>query len=192
MKVYLYDEETKEYKGEEEALLDPLETELQGKNIYLLPANASFDKPEVKKKDGYVVGFDVEKKKWTLIPDYRGKSYYTKNGINEVSQVGYLKEGQTLITDEERKLIDEGKLIFDPEQGKLIEYVETTEEKIMKLENEIERLNNKIVRDLRVLSDETATEEAQEEAQSYLAEKNEQITKLKEQIAELKKEQEDK
>ena len=38
--VYKYDEKTKEYLGKAEALLDPLETQLQQKEIYLLPAAA--------------------------------------------------------------------------------------------------------------------------------------------------------
>lgn len=59
MNVYLYDEITKEYISTEEALLDPLETEMAGKPVYLLPANATFVEPPVDKE-----GF---KRKWNGI-----------------------------------------------------------------------------------------------------------------------------
>lgn len=45
MKAYLYDENTKEYITEIEAQIDPLESQKSGKAVYLLPANASFEKP---------------------------------------------------------------------------------------------------------------------------------------------------
>ena len=57
MLVYYYDEETKEFLYSEEAPLDPLETELKGENVYLLPANATFDEP-LEPKEGYKVVFD--------------------------------------------------------------------------------------------------------------------------------------
>ena len=63
MLVYYYDEETKEFLYSEEAPLDPLETELKGEEVYLLPANATFDEP-LEKEEGKVVVFDG--KKWTL------------------------------------------------------------------------------------------------------------------------------
>ena len=49
--AYLYDEQTKEYKSEVNAQLDPLESEKAGQDIYLLPANATWLKPTP--KDGY-------------------------------------------------------------------------------------------------------------------------------------------
>lgn len=69
--VYNYDEKTKEYIGTEQALIDPLETELQGKEIYLLPANATFEKPNL--QDGFASIFNGE---WENIEDNRGKEYW--------------------------------------------------------------------------------------------------------------------
>lgn len=71
MQVYKYDEKTKEYIGAEQALIDPLETELQGKTIYLLPANATFEKPNL--QDGFASVFNG---KWENIEDNRGKEYW--------------------------------------------------------------------------------------------------------------------
>lgn len=72
MQVYKYDEQTKEYIGTEQALIDPLETELQGKEIYLLPANATFEKPNP--QDGFASVWNGTQ--WENIEDNRGKEYW--------------------------------------------------------------------------------------------------------------------
>lgn len=71
MQVYKYDEQTKEYIGTEQALINPLESELQGKEIYLLPANATFEKPNL--QEGFASVFNG---KWENIEDNRGKEYW--------------------------------------------------------------------------------------------------------------------
>ena len=71
MQVYKYDEKTKEYIGTEQALINPLESELQGKTIYLLPANATFEKPNL--QEGFASVFNG---KWENIEDNRGKEYW--------------------------------------------------------------------------------------------------------------------
>lgn len=72
--VYKYDEKTKEYLGKAEALLDPLETQLQQKEIYLLPADATFISPAP--QEGYVSVF--KEGVWENIEDNRGKEYWLK------------------------------------------------------------------------------------------------------------------
>ena len=72
MQVYKYDEKTKEYVGAEQALINPLESELQGKEIYLLPANATFTAPAL--QDGYASVWQGDK--WENIEDNRGKEYW--------------------------------------------------------------------------------------------------------------------
>ena len=72
MQVYKYDEKTKEYLGKAEAFLDPLETELQGKTIYLLPANATFENPNL--QDGFASVWNGTQ--WENIEDNRGKEYW--------------------------------------------------------------------------------------------------------------------
>lgn len=188
-KVYTYDEKTKEYKGEQDARLDPLESQLQGKDIYLLPANATFKKPTLKEKDGFVVGFDTKADKWVYLPNYKGRKYYDQNGINEVREVGNLLEGQTLISEEDAKLIEEGKLVFDDKTKKLIEYVEPVEFKISKKEGEIETLNNQLIRDIRVLYDGNSNETDEAQARSYMQEKIDKINAIIKEIQELKKQQ---
>ena len=73
MQVYKYDEQTKEYIGAEQALINPLESELQGKTIYLLPANATFEKPNLK-QEGFASVFNGTQ--WENIEDNRGKEYW--------------------------------------------------------------------------------------------------------------------
>lgn len=75
--VYKYDEETKEYIGSAPANLDPLETELQGKEIYLLPANATFVAPIT--QEGYVSVF--KEGAWENLEDNRGKEYWLQDDV---------------------------------------------------------------------------------------------------------------
>lgn len=73
MQVYKYDELTKEYTGVETAQINPLETELQGKEVWLLPANATFDMPLIV-KDGYAQVYINGV--WNYVEDNRGKEYW--------------------------------------------------------------------------------------------------------------------
>lgn len=72
MNTYHYDEHTKEYLRTEKAFLDPLETKRQGKDVYLLPAGATFIEPIP--KDGYAAVWNGEA--WEHIEDNRGKEYW--------------------------------------------------------------------------------------------------------------------
>lgn len=60
MKAYLYDEVTKEFISEVNAQVDPLESQIKGEDIYLLPANASFT-PPLEEKNGFIVVFKGDK-----------------------------------------------------------------------------------------------------------------------------------
>ena len=60
MKAYMYDEHTKEYIGEVDAQIDPLETELKEEEVYLLPANSTFEEP-MEEQEGFKIVFDGEK-----------------------------------------------------------------------------------------------------------------------------------
>ena len=95
--AYLYDEKTKEYKSDVNAQLDPLESEQAGKDIYLLPANATWLKPTP--KDGCVAVWNGEK--WDAVEDNRKKEYWLpgdKYGApaREMKELGSLPEGATL------------------------------------------------------------------------------------------------
>lgn len=100
MLVYKYNEKGV-FVGAEETELDPLESELQGKEIYLLPPNATFDAPEM--KEGFAPVWDGEK--WTQIEDHRGTKYWLpedKHGspAREMKELGALPDGASLTEPE--------------------------------------------------------------------------------------------
>ena len=107
-KAYLFDEKTKEYKSEVNAQLDPLESARAGKDIYLLPANATWDKPTP--KDGCMAVWNGES--WNMLEDNRKKEYWLpedKYGApaREMKELGPLPEGATLTAPE--RTLDEVK-----------------------------------------------------------------------------------
>lgn len=57
MKAYQYDSETKKYIGEIDRQIDPLESQAQGKEIWLMPADST-DIIPLEPKDGYDVVFN--------------------------------------------------------------------------------------------------------------------------------------
>nr|DAE83400.1 MAG TPA: protein of unknown function DUF4376 [Bacteriophage sp.] len=106
--AYLFDEKTKEFKNEVNAQLDPLESTKAGKDIYLLPANATWDKPTP--KDGCVAVWNGET--WEQVEDHRKQEYWLpedKYGApaREMKDLGPLPEGATLKAPE--RTLDEVK-----------------------------------------------------------------------------------
>jgi hypothetical protein len=57
MKAYQYDSETKKYIGEIERQIDPLESQAQGIDVWLMPANSTDIVPP-EAKDGYDIVFN--------------------------------------------------------------------------------------------------------------------------------------
>lgn len=72
MNVYKYDELTKEYTGVETAQLDPLESKAQGKEVFIIPGNATDKEPPQKEGFAAVYVGGV----WELQEDNRGKEYW--------------------------------------------------------------------------------------------------------------------
>lgn len=69
MKIYNYHHQTKEYMGESNASVDPLESKNQDKSIFLIPANATKIKPRGCAKNEVAIFPD---NKWVIKKDYRG------------------------------------------------------------------------------------------------------------------------
>ena len=95
MQVYKYDKQTKEYTGVETARLDPLESKAQGKEVYLLPVNATFIAP-LAVKEGYVQVFKNDV--WNYVEDNRGKEYWLPGdeygtAARTMKELGELPEG---------------------------------------------------------------------------------------------------
>lgn len=92
MIFYSYDKKTKEYTGTQNAFIDPLETKKQGKNVYLVPANATDKKPLKTKKNQAVIFNGSE---WEIVADYRNKTYYIGTEQHEMKELGDLPKGAT-------------------------------------------------------------------------------------------------
>lgn len=92
MIFYTYDEKTKEFTGTQNGFIDPLETKKQGKNVYLVPANAT-DKKPLETKENQAVIFNGSE--WEIITDYRNKTYYIGTEQHEMKELGNLPEGAT-------------------------------------------------------------------------------------------------
>lgn len=121
MLVYNYDFTTFEYIGSEEASLDPAETKKQGKDVYLIPANATLKKPP-KIKENQVAIFNEANGSWKILPDYRGKYAvnYTMTPIL-IETLGALPEGYVFITLEQIELLEQyGSLYFIIQNNELI------------------------------------------------------------------------
>lgn len=103
MNVYIYDEKTKEYIGTEAAQLDPLETKLQQKNVYLLPANATFTALPAA-KEGFAMVWNGEA--WQEVEDHRGTEYWLPGEgygtpAHKMKELGPLPEGATITAPEQ-------------------------------------------------------------------------------------------
>ena len=104
MIFYNYDEKTKEYTGTQNGFIDPLESKKQGKNVYLVPANATDKKPLDVKKNQAVIFNGSE---WEIITDYRNKTYYIGTEQHEMKELGDLPKGATFEPVEPEKTLSE-------------------------------------------------------------------------------------
>lgn len=135
--AYKYDKDTKEYIGFQQCQLDPLESERQGREIYLVPANCTLEIPP-EREDGKAIIF--ENGGWQKVPDYRDRRAYNAEHLFTVYYIGDLKPGDILLTEEQVKGLDEGTLIFN--DGQIIpKPPPTVQEQIEALENSITARN---------------------------------------------------
>ena len=81
-----------------------METKKQGKNVYLVPANAT-DKKPLETKENQAVIFNGSE--WEIIADYRGKTYYVGTEQHEMKELGDLPKGATMEPVEPEKTLDE-------------------------------------------------------------------------------------
>lgn len=79
---YRYNPITLEFIGEDECALDPLESEINKKDIYSLSANCTFKKP-LKKKDGYIIIFNIEQDNWKYEKIVKEKSNEVEKPLTE-------------------------------------------------------------------------------------------------------------
>lgn len=89
MKGYSYDRTTKEFTGEIDLELDPLETQKQGIEIYLLPAYATYNAPP-NVQEHKVAVCDEILGVWNIIEDYRGLVFWLVDNPNmyKIEEIG--------------------------------------------------------------------------------------------------------
>lgn len=177
MNAYKFNPITKEYEGIQEAQLNPIQTEKQGKDVYLLPINSTFEIPP-EKEEGKAIVF--EDNNWLLKTDYRGRKAYNNEGLLIISYIGDLKGSDKLLTEEQIEGIENGTLIW--KNGEIVKYEKSKEELKAEYEQQIEVLNNKLIRDIRVLLNPNASQKEKDEAQQYYNSKMSQIEELTELI----------
>lgn len=131
MKLYNYKEDTKEFLYDSEASLDVLETEKKGKDIFLIPANAT-TKP-CEKREGYIACFIDND--WIYRRDYRGRlqiDLITK-ALSTIDYIGEVKEGYMVYDDyiktqaysEDVFNTEKAKKISENESKRNVEYINT-------------------------------------------------------------------
>lgn len=76
MLVYKFDKDGL-FVGVEQTELDPLESKLQGRDVYLVPPESTLSAPEL--KGGYLPVWDGIK--WGLVEDNRGKEYWLPGDV---------------------------------------------------------------------------------------------------------------
>lgn len=173
MNAYKFNKETKEYEGIQEAQLDPIQTEKQKKEVYLLPGNSTFEIPP-EKEEGKAIVF--ENNNWVLKTDYRGKKAYNNKGLLIIDYIGDLKESDKLLSEEQIEGLNNRTLIW--KDGEIVKYEKSKEELKVEYEQQIEILNRKLIRDIRVLLNPNATQKEKNEAQEYYNSKIIQIEKF--------------
>lgn len=136
MLIYNYDSITKEYTNSCNADLDPEETKRQGKNVYLIPANATTKKPP-KAKEHEVV---IYNNGWEIVADFRGL-YMVNSDMQpqKVEEIGELPEGYAVATEEQAQKILEDDLFYIIQDGALIPNPNYEEQKAAR---ERERIDN--------------------------------------------------
>ena len=104
MIFYIYDEKTKELIGTQNAFIDPLESEKQGKDVYLIPQNGTDKEPPKTEKNQAVI-FNGDE--WEVVADYRGEIYYIGTEQHEMKELGDLPKGATFEPVKPKKTLDE-------------------------------------------------------------------------------------
>jgi len=89
MKYYSLDPYTNEYTGHNDvAQIDPKESELQGEDVYLCPANASLVQPPQTGANEIAV-WDYDADEWTVEIDFRGQKYWNRQAEEmEITEIG--------------------------------------------------------------------------------------------------------
>ena len=103
MQAYMYSTTTHEFLEPVPCFPDPIRSQLEGRKVYLLPANATFTAPPAK-RTGYTPIWDGSG--WVETEDYRGVQYWPKGATfnsasMEMAELGPLPDGASLTRPEQ-------------------------------------------------------------------------------------------
>ena len=104
--AYIFDNDTKEYKGTVPCDYDPEESKIQGKFVPLL-GNCETLKPVPELEENQTAIFENEN--WVIKADYRGKKQAEKNTkfVSDITYIGDIKDGYQMLTDSEAESIQQ-------------------------------------------------------------------------------------
>jgi hypothetical protein len=125
MKIYNYDKNTFEFLSASEAKINPIATARKGKNVYLCPAYATFDEPNLTPQENKC--FVYKDNKWQYTDDFRGQRVFnkqTKEG-HLIDTIGAIHDGFTIFRPKDT---DD----WDSEQNKWVANVRSAEIKRIK------------------------------------------------------------
>lgn len=119
MQAYMYSITTHEFLEPVPCFPDPVRSRKEGREVYLLPANATFTEPPTK-RTGYTAVWNGSG--WTEVEDHRGSQYWPKGATSnsapmEMKELGPLPDGASLTRPE--KTADE--IAAEEEQRKQAE-----------------------------------------------------------------------
>lgn len=119
MKIYNYSSTTFEFLNESDAYLNPVATKREHKEVYMLPAYATFDEPPQTSEHQIQVWLTD---KWVIKDDYRGM-YKVNETMNPelITSIGTLDEGYAAITPEQADVICNDPLYYIYDNGAIIE-----------------------------------------------------------------------
>lgn len=103
MQAYIYSLTTHEFLEPVQCFLDPIRSQLEGRKVYLLPANATFTEPPAK-RTGYTAVWNGSG--WAEVEDNRGVQYWPKgapynSSPMEMKELGALPDGASLTRPEQ-------------------------------------------------------------------------------------------
>lgn len=103
MQAYMYSTTTHEFLEPVPCFPDPVRSRLEGREVYLLPANATFTEPPAK-RTGYTAIWNGSG--WAEVEDHRGVQYWPKGATFnsaplEMKELGPLPDGASLTRPEQ-------------------------------------------------------------------------------------------
>lgn len=103
MQAYMYSTTTHEFIETVPCFPDPVRSRKEGREVYLLPANATFTEPPAK-RTGYIAVWNGSG--WAEVEDHRGAQYWPKGAPYnsspvEMKELGPLSDGASLTRPEQ-------------------------------------------------------------------------------------------